>query len=85
MCSQVLDLSLLPLVFSLILTVASGLLHPNSTDDITSRLMEKKILHSEGHPENCAELHGDKQREERDKGDQGEERGNQKRGDQSSQ
>ena len=47
--------------------------------------MEKKILHSEGHPENFAELHGDKQREERDKGDQEEERGNQKRGDQSSQ
>jgi len=40
-CSQVLDLSLLPLVFSLILTVASRLLHPYSTDDNTSRLMVK--------------------------------------------
>ena len=40
-CSQVLDLSLLPLVFSLILTVASRLLHPYSTDDKTSRLMVK--------------------------------------------
>ena len=34
------DLSLLPLVFSLILTVASRLLHPYHTDDKTSRLME---------------------------------------------
>ena len=40
-CSQVLDLSLLSLVFSLILTVASRLLHPYSTDYKTSRLMEK--------------------------------------------
>ena len=37
------DLSLLPLVFSLILTVASRLLHPNSTDVKTSRLMEKRF------------------------------------------
>ena len=36
-------LSLLPLVFSLILTVASRLLHPYSTDDKTSRLMVKKF------------------------------------------
>ena len=35
------DLSLLPLAFSLILTVASRLLHPYSTDDKTSRLMVK--------------------------------------------
>ena len=35
------DLSLLPLVFSLIFTVASRLLHPYSTDDKTSRLMVK--------------------------------------------
>ena len=33
------DLSLLPLAFSLILTVASRLLHPYSTSDKTSRLM----------------------------------------------
>ena len=38
-----LDLSLLPLVFSLILTVASRLLHLHSTDDKTSRLMEKRF------------------------------------------
>ena len=37
------DLSLMPLVFSLILTVASRLLHPNSTDVKTSRLMEKRF------------------------------------------
>ena len=42
-CSQVLDLSLLTLVFSLTLTVASRLLHPYSTDDKTSRLMEKRF------------------------------------------
>ena len=38
-----LDLSLLPLVFSLILTVASRLLHPYKTGDETSRLMVKKF------------------------------------------
>ena len=37
------ELSLLPLAFSLILTVASGLLHPYSTDDKTSRLMVKQF------------------------------------------
>ena len=43
-CSQVFDLSLLPLAFSLILTVASRLLHPYSTDDKTSRLMVKRFF-----------------------------------------
>ena len=37
------ELSLLPLAFSLILTVASRLLHPHSTDDKTSRLMVKQF------------------------------------------
>ena len=37
------DLSLLPLAFSLILAVASRLLHPYSTDDKTSRLMVKRF------------------------------------------
>ena len=37
------DLSLLLLVFSLILTGASRLLHPYHTDDKTSRLMEKRF------------------------------------------
>ena len=36
-------LSLLPLAFSLILTVASNLLHPYSADDKTSRLMVKQF------------------------------------------
>jgi len=42
-CSKVLNLSLLPLVFSFILMVASILLHPHSTDDKTSRLMVKGL------------------------------------------
>ena len=42
LCSQVLYLSLLPLAFSLILTVASRLL-PYSTDDETSSLMVKRF------------------------------------------
>ena len=43
MCSQDLDLSLLPLVFSFILTVASRLLHLYSTDDKTCRLKMKSF------------------------------------------
>ena len=42
-CSQLLDLSLLPLAFSLTLTVASRLLYPYSTNDKTSRLMVKRF------------------------------------------
>ena len=42
-CSQDLDLSLLPLVFSLILTVGSRFLHPYSINDKTSRLMVKSF------------------------------------------
>ena len=41
--SQDLDLSLLLLVFSLIFTVASRLLHLYSTDDKTSRLKMKSF------------------------------------------
>ena len=37
------DLSLLPLAFSLIFTVVSRLLHPYSTNDKTSRLMVKRF------------------------------------------
>ena len=37
------DLGLLPLAFSLILVVASRLVHPYSTDDRTSRLMVKSF------------------------------------------
>ena len=67
------DLSLLPMVFSLVLTVASRLLHPYNTDDKTSRLMVKRfstVRHTE--------LHGEEKRQEGDRGDQEEKRGNQK-------
>ena len=37
------DLGFLPLAFNLILTVASRLLHPHSTNDKTSRLMVKRF------------------------------------------
>ena len=37
------ELSLLPLAFSLILIVASRLLHPYRTDDRTSKLMVKRF------------------------------------------
>ena len=37
------DLSLLPLAFSLILTVVSRLLHPYNTNDKTSRLVVKRF------------------------------------------
>ena len=37
------DLSLLPLVFSLILTVVSRLPHPYRSNDKTFRLMEKRF------------------------------------------
>ena len=37
------DLTLLPLVFSLIFAVLSRLLHPYCTNDKTSRLMEKRF------------------------------------------
>ena len=38
------DLSFLLMVFSLILTLASKLLHPYSTDDKTSKLMVKNLF-----------------------------------------
>ena len=70
------DLSLLLLVFSLIFTVASRLLHVYSTIDKTSTLM-MKFLHSEGHPERFTELHGEEKREEGVRGDLNEMRWNQ--------
>ena len=44
-----------------------------------------KFVHSEGHPERFTELHGEEKREEGDRGDQDETRGNQKRREQASQ
>ena len=69
------DLSLLPLVFSLILTVASRLLHLYSTDDKTSRLMMKSFSTVR---DTQRGLHEEEKREEGDKGDQEEKRVNQK-------
>jgi len=127
-----LDLSLLPLVFSLILTVASRLLHPYCTDDKTSRLMVKRFstvrdtlrasqsymekrsgrreigvtrrrggikrgesslatnqfpMHSpqSGALRELQELYREEKREEGDRGDQEEKRGNQKERDRNSQ
>ena len=76
--SQVLDLSLLPLAFSHILTVASRLLHPYCTDDKASRLMVKRFSTLKD-TQRFTELHGEEKREEGDRGDQEEKRGNQSR------
>ena len=129
------DLSLQPLVFNIILKVASRLLYPYRTNDKTSRLMVKRFstvrdtqrgsqscmkkrrgrreievtrrrrgggagiqkgksnLASNqipmcspqpGTPERFTELHREEKREEGDRGDQEERRGNQKERDQSS-
>ena len=72
------DLSFLPLAFSLILTVASRLLHPYSTDDKTSRLMVKRFS-TMGDTQRGSELHGEEKREEGDTGDR-KERGGIRRG-----
>ena len=67
----------MPLIFSLILTVASRLLHPYSTDDKTSRLMVKRFS-----------TVGDTQRdswscmEKRDEGDRSDQEEKKKRSDQ---
>ena len=45
----------------------------------------EKFLHGEGYPERFTELHGEEKREEGDRGDQEEKRGNQKQREQSSQ
>ena len=76
------DLSLLLLVFSLIFTVASRLLHLYSTDDKTSRLMMKSFSTVR---DTQRGLHEEEKREEGDKGDQEEKKGNQKERDRSSQ
>ena len=77
------ELSLLPLAFSLILTVASRLLHLYSTDDKTSRLMVKRF--STVRDTQRGSLSYMEKREEGDRGDQEEKRGNQKGREQSSQ
>ena len=77
------NLSLLPLAFSLILTVASRLLHPNSTYNKASRLMVKRFSTVKD-TQRFTELHGEEKRKEGDSSDQEEKRGNQKGREQSS-
>ena len=77
------DLSLLFLVFSLIFTVASRLLHLYSTDDKTSRL-KMKSFSTVRDTQRGSELQEEK-REEGVRGDLNEMRWNQKRREQGSQ
>ena len=77
------DLSLLPLAFHLILTVASRLLHPYSTDDKTSRLMMKRFS-TVRDTQRGSQSYMEK-REEAVRGDPNEMRWNQKRREQGSQ
>ena len=77
------DLSLLPLAFSLILTVASRLLHPYCTNDKTSRLLVKRfstVRDIQRGSQSYMEKRGEGYR-----GDQEEKRGSQKERDRSSQ
>ena len=78
------DLSLLPLAFSHILTVASRLLHPYNTDDKTSRLMVKRFS-TVGDTQRGSQSYMEKRRGRRYRGDQEEKRGSQKEREQSSQ
>ena len=74
----------MPLAFSLILTVASRLLHLYSTDDKTSRLMVKRFF-TVRDTQRDSQLRGEEKREEGDRGDQEEKRGNQTGSEKSSQ
>ena len=78
------DLSLLPLVFSLILTVASRLLHPYRTNDKTSRL-KMKSFSTVRDTQRGTQLHREEKREEGDRGDQEEKRASQNGRERSSQ
>ena len=75
----------MPLVFSLILTVASRLLHLYSTDDKTSRLKMKSFSTVGDTQRGTQSYMGEEKREVGDRGDQEEKRGNQKGRDRSSQ
>ena len=55
-------LSLLLLVFSLMLTVASRLIHPYSTDNKTSRLMVKRFSTVKD-TQRFTKLHGEEKRD----------------------
>ena len=78
------DLSLLLLVFSLIFTVVSKVTLLYSTVDKTSRL-KMKSFSTVRDTQRSSQLHGEEKREERDRGNQEEKRGNQKRREQASQ
>ena len=56
------DFSLLPLAFSLTLTVATRLLHPYSTNDKTSRLMVKRFSTVKD-TQRFTKLHGEEKRD----------------------
>ena len=71
---QVLGLSLLPLDFSFILPIVSRLLQLYSTDNKTSRLMVKRFSTVRDNQRD-SELHEEKEREEGDRGEQEERRG----------
>ena len=78
------ELSLLPLSFSLIFTVASRLLHLYITDDKTSRLMVKQFSTARD-TQRGSQSYMEKRRGRREIGDQEEKRGSQKGREQSSQ
>ena len=78
------ELSLLPLAFSLILTVASRLLHPYITDNKTSRLKVKRFS-TVRDIQRGSEFHGEEKTEEGDRGDQEQKRRSQKGKDKSRQ
>jgi len=80
-----LDLSLLLLVFSLIFTVASRLLHLYSTVDKTSRLKMKSFSTVRDHSEMFMELYSEEKRKDGERGGQEEKGANQKERDRSSQ
>ena len=78
-------LSFLPLAFSLILAVASRLLHPYCTDDKASRLMVKRFSTLKD-TQRSSQSYMEKRRGRREiRGYQEEKRGNQKRREQASQ
>ena len=78
------NLGLLLLVFSLIFTVASRLLHLYSTDDKTSRLKVKSFSTLRD-TQRGSQLHGEEKSGEGVRGDPNEMRWNQKRREQASQ
>ena len=78
------ELSLLPLAVSLILTVASRLLHPYITDNKTSRLKVKRFS-TVRDTQRGSEFHGEEKMEEGDRGDQEQKRRSQKGKDKSRQ